>query len=276
MTLHVIYFDTETTSAEPETTRVVQFAAMIVNTVTNHTETINTLLNPEAAISEEAQKIHGISKEMVENEPVDRSFFSTLTEEIEERMAKGDTFVLAGQNSIGFDAFILDRLVKESRDIQGYEDCESDTIWKLLPHIDTYIAAVRLFPRLENHQLSTLAQHFGFASKEDIEQNAHDAMYDIRMVREVLEYLKEAYLIKEDDVNDGNYLELAAWIAKPKIWERIPFGMHKGKLFGRGKYGDRHLYVPSFYINFIVDKFTNPLPDLVLTIRHFYGKEFRQ
>lgn len=269
---HLFIFDTETTGPEPSEARVVQFAGRLITDdfssgkVTR--EEIYCLCNPGVPINPEAEKIHGISQEMASKAEPDYEVILKVTEKLKSLISNGDRVVLAGQNSIGFDSIILDRIYRE-------QTGEESSIWTTLPHIDTYIGFVRLFPDLANHQLSTIAQAFNHFTEEEIQAGAHDALFDITMVEAILETMVIEYVRSVPECLLGDYLEIAEWIATPKIWTKIPFGKHKGKKFGRGSFAERQSYVPSFYIDFIVNKFTNPLPDLVATIRHHYGKEFK-
>jgi DNA polymerase III epsilon subunit-like protein len=261
----IIAFDTETTTADPKTTRVVQLAAIKV-TEGQEEVIVNCICDPERVISAEAEAIHGISQARVAGQVKDHVAVCRLTEQLAQ-LALETSVILAGHNSIGFDTKIVYRLAEKS---------PSRELWNRLPHIDTYIAAIRLLPDSPNHQLSTLAVHYGLVSKEEAETKAHDALFDIGMVVKLIPLLLSEY--KKQFLNDEfavvSLTDFADWLKIPMVLKRIHFGKHRGKLYGRGKYEDRHLYIPSFYINFITEKFTNPLPDLAATIKHHYGKDF--
>lgn len=71
MSKQIVWFDLETTSAEPTEARIVQMAIVVTDRQFNIVSgPFQTLLNPEVAIPKEATEIHGITNEMVYDKPV--------------------------------------------------------------------------------------------------------------------------------------------------------------------------------------------------------------
>jgi DNA polymerase III alpha subunit (gram-positive type) len=274
---YLVSFDTETTNADPKTAGIVQLAYIVdeVDLEDNsfkRVNEVNVLCKPDCPLTEEASKIHGITEDMLVNcctqfEAV-QNFVKLLTD-----LSFVDTVILCGQNSLAFDLKILERV---------YPSFD----WNQFYHIDTYLAAIRLYPDAPNHQLSTLAVLLNLRTKQEVEEGAHDALFDIEMVRELILPMMQSYsnkdydLLQEDRVEftgdfEDDLIAFSQWLLTPAVHRKIHFGKHKGKLYGRGKFEDRAKYVPKFYIEFIVDKFDSPLPDLVATIQHHYNLRFK-
>lgn len=244
----MLSFDTETTSNKPDTTRVLQLGAVVTYLDSGEDRVIsNTLCNPGVGISPEAQAVHGISQEMVEGKPSDEEAVRELCEFIYDHK---DRLILAGHNAITFDDPIIWR-------ISGMPRLK-------LPIIDTLVCATRTLPDAPSHKLGDLITHLNLGSAE----GAHDAMADITMVQNLVKFFTEG--LKK------NHVELAEWVAVPRVLKTAHFGKFKGRLWGKApdpsKKGN---YVPWHYAKFVADNFTDPSPDLVATIRDKYGIKFK-
>ena len=70
MTKKLIVLDTETTGLEVDQGhRIIEIGAVMLEDRKRTDQHFHTYLNPQRAIDEEAQKVHGISNEKVKNEP---------------------------------------------------------------------------------------------------------------------------------------------------------------------------------------------------------------
>lgn len=230
----LLVFDFETTSNKPHSTGVVQLAATLGGEVL-----FNEICNPGISISEEAQGVHGISQEMVEGKPSDKERVGELARVILEHK---DRIYLAGHNHTGFDIPILWR-------IAGIENPPK------IPTIDTLVAAVRTHPMAPNHKLSDFCQFVGVHDG----QGAHDALTDIRMVEQLIEFFIRG-------LEFSGYAQLSEWLATPRVHAICTLKKHKGKFWGRGE-GK----VPYFYAKWIADNFDNVTADLAATLKHHYG-----
>ena len=66
----LIVLDTETTGLEVDQGhRIIEIGAILLEDRKKTDQHFHTYLNPQRAIDEEAQKVHGISNEKVKNEP---------------------------------------------------------------------------------------------------------------------------------------------------------------------------------------------------------------
>lgn len=155
---------------------------------------IESLIDPEYPIGEIASGIHGITDDMVADEP-------TLAEFIEHRLdggLKGEITMIA--HNFQFDAKALSQLGTITRSICSLFEARQN---------------VSLFPGLQDCKLQTLRAYFGIA-----EDNAHQALGDCNVTRQVLKKICEA---------SGRSLEQLATL-KDRVVHVMPWGKHKGKL----------------------------------------------
>lgn len=88
--------------------------------------------------------------------------------------------------------------------------------------------AKKLYPDLENHKLGYLRYYFDLAVPDDLVP--HRARADVEVTALLFELLlNEAISRGEVEDGDGVLESLLAWINKPTLVERMPFGKHKGK-----------------------------------------------
>ena len=245
--ISLLGYDTETTSNKPQTTGVVQLGAVLRNEAGESSALFNQLCDPGMPISAEAESVHGISSEMVQGAESDTAAMKKLYRFVDENQNR---IIIVGHNICGFDLPILWRIGGEGRRLP--------ILW-----IDTLVAAVRVFPDAESHKLSDLTEWLQLGSVE----NAHDAMADIEMVFALADYIRRGLM--------KSWEEMANWCMTPRVLTRAHFGKHKGKLWGRPERGDNRAYVPRPYVKFICDKFEDPIPDLIETVKAKYGLRFK-
>ena len=233
----LIAFDTETTSADPSTTRVVQIAAIQRNLNSFPTEDkviLNELCDPECTIDRGASEVHGITAEMVKGLPNDISRAQYLAEYIWNLEQEGLRVVVCGHNSDGFDIPTLARLA--GGEIVG-------------ERLDTLRLARRIYQKAPNHKLGSLHEGLGLGSAE----GAHDALADIKMVLN---------LVDKFILDTGKTLEqLVEELKTPQIFNTVHFGKHKGERWGDPKL---RAYASWCYKNF------NDV-DVKATIAYHYG-----
>lgn len=155
---------------------------------------IESLIDPEYPIGEIASGIHGITDDMVADEP-------TLAEFIEHRLdggLKGEITMIA--HNFTFDAPALRQLGTITRSICSLFEARQNTA---------------LFPGLQNHKLQTLREYFGIKVND-----AHQALADCDTTRLVLKRICET---------SGRTLEQLASL-KDRVVHVMPWGKHKGRL----------------------------------------------
>lgn len=154
----------------------------------------SSLIDPEYPIGEIATGIHGITNEMVVDEP-------TLAEFVLHRLdggIEGDITMIA--HNFQFDARALTEVGTITRSICSLFEARQN---------------VALFPGLANCQLQTLREYFGIKPNK-----AHSALADCDTTRQVLQRICQA---------SGRTLEQLA--ATPdRVVHVMPWGMHRGVL----------------------------------------------
>ena len=163
--MHIVGIDTETTGLESDA-GVCQLAVVLLDTqVWELTERLSYLINPEQPISESAQRIHGISDDMVQGCP-------TISELLNDpKLQECFSLPVVFGHNVGFDI----------RKIGGGVFDHAKTL-------DTLSILRTCFPNWRNHKL-------GYAAKQlDIPlTNAHDALADIEATAGILKHLHTAY-----------------------------------------------------------------------------------
>ena len=248
----IIVFDWETTSAEPDTARGVQFAALSKF----EGPLYNDYCDPEVDIHHEASEVHGITPEMVKGKPRDFEFAADFLWFLNERGWP----ITAGHNSITFDIPITNRLAKMAGSPHKLRSL----------HLDTRLLASRVWPQAPSYRLSAtedeakkngeigLTQWLGLGSGE----GAHDALADCQMVLALIDKISET--------TSMSVPELAEWMTKPFIHEVCNFGKHRGKKWGRGPG-----CVPYHYVKWCTENWKDASLDQQATILFHYNLHFR-
>ena len=206
------FFDLETTGINVSTDRIVEISVLKIYPNGNK-ESRTWLVNPGIKIPQEAINVHGISNEMVVNEPS----FSEIAHEINSMINNCD---LAGYNSDKFDIPLLAEELLRA-------DIEFD-----IDNIQT-IDVQNIFHKMEQRTLAAAYKYY--CGK--ILDNAHSSKVDTLATYEVLESQLKKYSELENNVKflsnfskRGKNVDPAGFI---KLNEnQIPcfsFGKHKGK-----------------------------------------------
>ena len=206
------FFDLETTGINVSSDRIVEISVLKIYPNGNK-ESRTWLVNPGIKIPQEAINVHGISNEMVINEPN----FSEIAHEVKSMINNCD---LAGYNSDKFDIPLLaEELLRADIDFD-------------LDNIHT-IDVQNIFHKMEQRTLAAAYKYY--CGK--ILDNAHSSKFDTLATYEVLESQLKKYSELENDVKflsnfskRGKNVDPAGFI---KLNENeIPcfsFGKHKGK-----------------------------------------------
>ena len=208
----ICFFDLETTGVNVSTDRIVEISILKVFPNGNK-ESKTWLVNPEIPIPLEVSKIHGITDDMVREEPS----FKVIAPDVKSMINNCD---LAGFNSDKFDIPLLaEELLRSKLDFS-------------LENIST-IDVQNIFHKMEQRTLSAAYQFYCGKSLE----NAHSSKADTLATFEVLESQIEKYDDLQSDVNflsdfskRGKNVDLAGFIKYNE--DDIPcfsFGKHRGK-----------------------------------------------
>jgi DNA polymerase-3 subunit epsilon len=161
--------DFETTGLNPETDRIVQLAAIIVNGEGDIVDSFDTIVKPEspAEYQHGAEHIHGISAEQVSNG-------MPLREALEQLWSINDGHVFTAHNA----AFDL-----------GFLHAESERVG-IKGHIEVHIDTLELSRRTtgtdttRRHNLFALCEHYGIERDQ-----VHDARSDATATAQLLMHL---------------------------------------------------------------------------------------
>ena len=212
LTKPICFFDLETTGTNVAKDRIVEISILKVFPNGNK-ESHTWRVNPEMPIPPSTTAIHGISNEMVENEPT----FKELAHKVHELMKDSD---LGGYNSNRFDIPLLaEELLR----------AEVDFDLKKAKAVDVQT----IFHKKEKR---TLEAALKFYCDKDL-TDAHSAEADTNATYEVLKAQLDRYDDVENDINflstfsaHKNYADFAGFIGYNKQGEEVfSFGKHRGK-----------------------------------------------
>jgi DNA polymerase-3 subunit epsilon len=207
------FFDLETTGTNVAQDRIVEISILKIHPNGNK-ESFTWRVNPTVPIPPVTTAIHGISDEMVANEPT----FKDLAPKVYALMKDSD---LGGYNSNRFDIPLLaEELLR----------AEIDFDLKKAQSVDVQT----IFHKKEKR---TLEAAYKFYCDKEL-TNAHSAEADTNATYEVLKSQLDRYDDLENDVNflstfsaHKNFVDFAGYIGYNKKGEEIfSFGKHRGKL----------------------------------------------
>jgi len=209
----ICFFDLETTGINVSKDRIVEISILKIFPNGNK-ESFTWRVNPEMKIPAVTTAIHGISDEMVANEPT----FKELANKVYDLIKDSD---LGGFNSNRFDIPLLaEELLRAEIDFDLKKNVAVD--------VQT------IFHKMEKR---TLAAAYQFYCDKDL-TNAHSAEADTMATYEVLKAQLDKYDDLENDItylssfsSHQNFVDFAGFIGYNKEGrEIIAFGKHKGKI----------------------------------------------
>ncbi|MDX1461843.1 MAG: 3'-5' exonuclease [Marinirhabdus sp.] len=213
LTRPICFFDLETTGTNVANDRIVEISILKVFPNGNK-ESHTWRVNPTVPIPPATTAIHGISDEMVANEPT----FKELAPKVQELMKDSD---LGGYNSNRFDIPLLaEELLRAEVDLDLKKNMAVD--------VQT------IFHKKEKR---TLEAAYKFYCDKTLE-NAHSAAADTEATYEVLKAQLERYDDLENDIKflstfsaHKNFVDFAGYIGYDKQGREVfSFGKHRGKL----------------------------------------------
>jgi len=167
----LIVLDTETTGLEVEQGhRVIEIGAVLLDGRKRTDQHFHTFLNPQRAIDEEAQKVHGISNEQLLNEPE----FSEIAEQFIEFVDGGVLIIHNAAFDLGFLNAELKRASSQYPKLE--EICEVE---------DTLLLARSKFPGQRN-SLDALSSRFEISGYD---RSFHGALLDANILADVFIHL---------------------------------------------------------------------------------------
>jgi len=212
LTKPICFFDLETTGVNITTDRIVEISILKVYP-DGKEERKTWLVNPEIPIPKEVTEIHGITNEMVANEPT----FRVLAKDIFNMIKDSD---LGGFNSNRFDIPLLaEEMLRANIDFDMKNRLAIDV--------------QNIFHKMEQR---TLIAAYKFYCDKDL-NDAHSAEADTKATYEVLKAQVAKYEELENNAkflaefsSRKKYADFAGFIAYNKNGEEcFTFGKHKGK-----------------------------------------------
>jgi DNA polymerase-3 subunit epsilon len=189
----MIVLDFETTGLQPGY-RPVEIAWLEFDSLYKVSQSVTSLIDPQIPIEPGAQRVHGISSEMLAGMPTLEQF---LQGEHADKFA--DEHVLVVAHNAAFDLPMFAPFCKKATSL-----C-------------TMRLAQALYPTAENHKLQTLASMFAV----EVEPT-HRAMADVGACFELLRTIA-----KKEDKSIDELLVVASHTSPESL---MPFGKHKGKM----------------------------------------------
>ncbi len=187
--IKVFWFDTETSGINEKENSIIQLAAMIEidgKLVAEKEFVMNPKTLTHKRVDQQALNVNGYTMKDIESFPPIHRIQKRIARwmnKFVDPFDKTDKFYAGGYN-VQFDIKFLQQLFIETGD---------KFFWSyfFFPTIDpsqilAFLEYAGKIPPFKDHKLTTVAKHFGV-----LEDNAHDAMVDVRMTRNItLELLK--------------------------------------------------------------------------------------
>jgi DNA polymerase-3 subunit epsilon len=221
----LVFFDLETTGVDTVNDRIVEVS--MIKIMPSGEEVVRTRrINPQMHIPEQATAIHGITDEMVKDEPTFAQIAKSMAQFIE-----GCDF--GGFNSNRFDLpMLVEEFLRAGVDVD-FKRCK-------------FIDVQNIFHKMEQR---TLVAAYKFYCDKDL-QDAHSAEADTRATYEVLRAQLDRYPDMQNDVASladfsarGETVDYAGRIVyNDKGEEVFAFGKHKGR-----RVSDVFEQEPSYY-----------------------------
>jgi DNA polymerase-3 subunit epsilon len=221
----LVFFDLETTGVDTVNDRIVEVS--MIKIMPSGEEVVRTRrINPQMHIPEQATAIHGITDEMVKDEPTFAQIAKSMAQFIE-----GCDF--GGFNSNRFDLpMLVEEFLRAGVDVD-FKRCK-------------FIDVQNIFHKMEQR---TLVAAYKFYCDKDL-QDAHSAEADTRATYEVLKAQLDRYPDLQNDVASladfsarGETVDYAGRIVyNDKGEEVFAFGKHKGH-----RVSDVFEQEPSYY-----------------------------
>lgn len=165
-----VAFDIETTGLSPTRDRIIELGAVLFNNG-KKVKTFSSLVNCGVDISNDAESVNGITKEMIRNAPNEYEVFSNLIKFLGEAM-QGKIIMCAHNASFDF-GFLYNTFLRLG--------IKSD-----IKYVDTLSLSRKYIKDVENYQQRTLEEYLGLKN-----EMVHRAVYDAENCGEILSFILE-------------------------------------------------------------------------------------
>ncbi|MCD6587809.1 MAG: 3'-5' exonuclease [Candidatus Fermentibacteraceae bacterium] len=209
--VRILFLDTETTGVDPATAEVCEVAFLLAEyngfSFTGEKQVFETLVKPSIPIPPEASAVNQISNRMVENSPASEE----ITEQIR-KLAEQADYISA--HNLPYDHEILSR--------------QYPSVFKRFnktSQIDTLRLSRQIWQEIPSHAMQAL--RYRFELDNDIQGEAHRALFDTELVQSLLHFSLEQKCCLELN-NDWN--ALVDFIFSPLEVRIFTFGKYRGTL----------------------------------------------
>ena len=193
MTTNIVFFDTETTGANPATAKIVELGYVVTDANLNILNSWRTLVDPEMPIPADASGVHHITDDDVYDAPTVEQISEACLAPLQQPGA-----ILVAHNA-PFDLQVAAGLL--GRDYKS---------------IDTLQLAKRYIPDAPNHKLGTLMYYCGLTQRKNTHSAIEDCMICVDLLRHIM-------LVTNKSID-----ELITASNEPLVIRVMPFGKHKG------------------------------------------------
>ncbi len=206
----VLYLDTETTGADPDTAHICE-VALLLSSYSGFSRRpeedvrFQRLVKPPEQVPPEASAVHHITNEMLQDEPS----IQDISSQVFELFQRADCI---SAHNLPYDLAILTRELPGV--LQGMETAS---------RLDSLRLSRHLWPLVPSHALQALRYRFNLDS--GIDGDAHRAMFDTELVRSLVEYA-----IEQTPVSWNSWAELVEFVMSPLEVKVFSFGKYRGKL----------------------------------------------
>ncbi len=221
----LVFFDLEATGLNIVQDRIVQIGLVKLFADGRPSEELEMKVNPTVPVSAEAAAIHGLSNEMLANEPT----FKEIAQRLYDFIGDAD---LGGYNSNRYDVPLL-----------------QEEFYRAGIYLDTskrrLIDAQQIFYRMEPRTLSAALKFYSGKKME----NAHDALADVRATVDIFNGQLKMYADADYETDDGKSIKpftdmdaVAAFCQDDRFLDatrRLKKGPDGTPQFNFGKYAGR-------------------------------------
>lgn len=193
MTTNIVFFDTETTGANPATAKIVELGYVVTDAKLNILNSWRTLVDPEMPIPADASGVHHITNDDVYDAPTVEQIGEACLAPLQQ-----PGVILVAHNA-PFDLQVAAGLL--GRDYKS---------------IDTLQLAKRYIPDAPNHKLGTLMYYCGLTQRKNTHSAIEDCMICVDLLRHIM-------LVTNKSID-----ELITASNEPLVIRVMPFGKHKG------------------------------------------------
>lgn len=182
--MKLFFLDLETTGVNPGRNGIHQMSGMVViDGVEKETFNFNVRPNPKAVIEKQALDVAGVTEEQVLSYPpmgvVYREKLIPMLDRYIDRFNKKDKFFIVGYNNAHFDNDFFRGFFLQNGD-KFFGSYFWANCFDCMVLATPYLADVR--PSMENFKQGTVAKYLGI---EIDESKLHDALYDIRVCKQI-------------------------------------------------------------------------------------------